>query len=114
MARDRKLSEKIRGILHLRAAPTPRPTLRKDGLIPASLAHEQPACEVFSIGDLPLWALVPTLPRLPILLWSAGYFHHVQHSRTCFTRTLTLAILTVACPWGEELRKSGLSKIGMS
>src|SRR5438552_3272083 len=65
MARDRKLSEKIRGILHLRAAPTPRPTLRKDGLIPASLAHGQSPCEVFSMRDLPLWALVPTLPRLP-------------------------------------------------
>src|SRR6266576_6811225 len=63
IARDRRLSEKFRGILHLRAAPTPWPSLKMDGLIPASLAHEQSLCEVFSIIDLPLYGRLPPLAR---------------------------------------------------
>src|SRR5216117_3350962 len=114
MARDRKLSEKIRGILHLRAAPAPRPTLRKDGLMPASLAHEQSPCEVFSMRDLPSWALCQPSPGLPILLRHAGHLYQMRHSRTCFHRMLALAILTAGHPLGEELREWGLPKVGMS
>src|SRR5438552_8773432 len=77
MARDRKLSEKIRGILHLRAAPTPRPTLGKDGLIPASLAHEQSPCEVFSIGDLPLWALASRFAQASYPSPATRHFYYV-------------------------------------
>src|SRR5260370_625552 len=53
IARDRRLNENFRGILHLRAAPTSWPSLKMDGLIPSPLAHEQSLCEVFSIRDLP-------------------------------------------------------------
>src|SRR2546430_12769987 len=77
MARDRKLSEKIRGILHLRAAPTPRPTLGKDGLIPASLAHEQSPCEVFSMRDLPFWALASTFAQASYPSPATCHFYYV-------------------------------------
>ena len=41
MAKDRTLSENFSGILHLWGAPTPESSSRKDGALPASLAHEQ-------------------------------------------------------------------------
>src|SRR5438128_7391344 len=105
MARDRKLSEKIRGILHLRAAATPRPTLRKDGLIPASLAHEQSPCEVFSIGDLPLWALVRTFAQASYPSPACWAFLSNAAQPDLLHQKLTPAILTVACPLGEGLRE---------
>ena len=51
--RVRKPSENFRRILHPWAAPTPKPSFRKDGPMTASLAREQPLCEVLSIRNLP-------------------------------------------------------------
>jgi hypothetical protein len=50
---DKTPSENFRGIRHLRAAPTPEPSLSKDGPMPSSLAREQPLCKVLSIKELP-------------------------------------------------------------
>src|SRR6266481_9691451 len=77
-----KPSENFRGILHLWAAPTPRPSFRKDGPMTVSLAREQPLCEVLSIRSLP--RSTPDARHsygLYVLLQRAGQFRHPGTSR---------------------------------